>query len=144
LPDEVVCKALNLSEQVQELLCSKAEEPLEQVALAQAEAFEEFCSLYPKKRGLLDPKEKLATAKAWKGCEARGWMGGDILRALNEARYSKVWTDENGRYIPSAEKFLEEEQMRQFLPIGFQPRSSTPSYPSTESNELLELLSRLY
>jgi hypothetical protein len=95
------------------------------VTLEDSQAFEEFCEIYPKKRGLLDPKEKVAVAKAWKGCETRGWHPYDILRALKEALTSKSWTENDGRFIPTAEKFLNEEQMRQFLSIGFKPNGGS-------------------
>ena len=83
--------------------------------------FEAFASLYPRKADF-SVRNIAITRKFWKQCEGNGWTGGDILRALKEAIYSKLWTDENGRFIPSAAKFLEEEQMRNFLPVGFQPR----------------------
>jgi hypothetical protein len=134
LPDDVVCKALNLSQEVTNHLCGETETLLETVILANPSAFEEFCTIYPKKRGLLDPKEKVEVAKAWKGCEERGWLPYDIVRALKEALTSKRWCEDDGLYIPTAEKFLKEEQMRQFLPIGFNPRGGTnlASRPLTE------------
>ena len=89
------------------------------ITLANPAAFAEFCELYPKKRGLLTPEERIVAEKAWKGCEERGWHAYDIIRALKDALVSQSWTEKDGRYIPSAEKFLNEEQMRQFLPIGF-------------------------
>ena len=104
------------------------------VTLAHPDAFEEFCTIYPKKRGLLDPKEKGEVAKAWQGCEKRGWQPYDIIRALKDALISKSWTENDGRFIPTAEKFLKEEQMRQFLSIGFKPNggSTLVERPLTE------------
>ena len=104
------------------------------VTLAHPDAFEEFCTIYPKKRGLLDPKEKVEVAKAWQGCEKRGWQPYDIVRSLKEALVSKSWTENDGTYIPTATKFLMEEQMRQFLSIGFKPNggSTLVERPLTE------------
>ncbi len=134
LPDELICQALNLSQEVVGHLRGDVSIPIETVNLKNPVAFEEFCALYPKKRGLLDPKEKVEVAKAWQGCEKRGWQPYDIIRALKEALISKSWTENDGTYIPTATKFLMEEQMRQFLPIGFKPTggSTLVERPLTE------------
>jgi hypothetical protein len=134
LPDELICQALNLSQEVLGHLRGDVNIPIETVNLKNPVAFEEFCALYPKKRGLLDPKEKVEVAKAWQGCEKRGWQPYDIVRSLKEALVSKSWTENDGTYIPTATKFLMEEQMRQFLPIGFKPTggSTLVERPLTE------------
>ena len=123
LPKETVAQLFN------EALCET------KIELFDEASFEQFCELYPDKRGLLDPDEKATVREAWRGCEARGWDGETILRALKEAMVSKHWADEAGRFVPSALRFLSEEKMRQFLPIGFKPHALQKGAVDSQSHE---------
>jgi hypothetical protein len=115
LPPETVCEVLK---------CSEGAKQFRVVPLKFPKQFEEFCQIYPKRKGLVGA-ELVAVRQAWHDCEVNGWDGHDILRATRSALTSKYWTEDDGRYIPIAVKFLKEEKMRQFLPIGFNPRGGS-------------------
>jgi hypothetical protein len=99
------------------------------VVLREPQAFNRFYQLYPKKSKMRQEKEKLK--RLWHQCELDGWPGDVIVQALEAAIRSERWTEKEGLYKPNAFKFLEEELMRDFLPIGYAP---TPLVDASEEN----------
>lgn len=99
--------------------------------------YEEFYRIYPKRAGLAGTGY-LTLKAAWRRCEDEGWTGADILRALREAMHSQRWTEKEGVYKPNAHKFLNDEQFRDFLPIGKTPTASTPHQQTTTPQRAIE------
>ena len=88
--------------------------------------FAEFWEKYPKKADHQD------AMNAWKELSPTEETQRQILEALDRAKGSAQWLEENGRYIPRAAKWLRECQWANVVPLPF----STRSYDTEELEEM--------
>lgn len=88
--------------------------------------FSEFWEKYPKKADHQD------AMNAWKELSPTEETQRQIFDALDRAKSSAQWLEENGRYIPRAAKWLREHQWANVVPLHF----STRSYDTEELEEL--------
>lgn len=88
--------------------------------------FAEFWEKYPKKADHQD------AMNAWKELSPTEETQRQIFDALDRAKSSAQWLEENGRYIPRAAKWLREHQWANVVPLHF----STRSYDTEELEEM--------
>ena len=74
-----------------------------------SERFEKFFSSFPKK------SDKQTASKIFEEKQLNDVQLDYMLKVLEEDKQSKEWLNENGRYIPKAAKWLEEERYKRAL-----------------------------
>jgi DNA-binding transcriptional MocR family regulator len=76
------------------------------------EGFEQFWTLYPKKKGRKD------AAKAWAKLKPNDELHQTLITALGRHCVSEDWTKEGGRYIPNAATWLNGERWHDVLKLA--------------------------
>lgn len=88
-----------------------------------------FLKEYPKRA-----MNRLTVCAEWAALEAEGFTGLQLLGAMREARMSKQWSEDGGRYVPRAEIFLHDRRFEDFLPAAAE-RGSVKSQAEREAEE---------
>lgn len=88
-----------------------------------------FLKEYPKRA-----MNRLTVCAEWAALEAEGFTGRQLLGAMREARMSKQWSEDGGRYVPRAEIFLHDRRFEDFLPAAAE-RGSVKSQAEREAAE---------
>ena len=88
-----------------------------------------FLKEYPKRA-----MNRLVVCAEWAALEAEGFAGKRLLAAMREARMSKQWCEDGGRYVPRAEIFLHDRRFEDFLPAAAE-RASVKSQAEREAEE---------
>ncbi len=88
-----------------------------------------FLKEYPKRA-----MNRLTVCAEWAALEAEGFAGKRLLAAMREARMSKQWSEDGGRYVPRAEIFLHDRRFEDFLPAAAE-RGSVKSQAEREAEE---------
>lgn len=114
-------------------------EPKPSVTSDQAEGFDQFWRLYPKKKGRKD------AAKAWTKLNPNEELRQALISALGIHCISEDWTKDQGRYIPNASTWINGERWTDELaPASGKPSAYTnvpvhtenqyPEVPNGQSN----------
>ena len=88
--------------------------------------FLEFWGAYPNKVG------KKAALSAWEKLNPDAELRGKIMKALKEQKASDQWRRENGRYIPSPVKWLNQERWEDELKAAEQEGQYKPDFSKWE------------
>lgn len=88
-----------------------------------------FLKEYPKRA-----MNRLVVCAEWAALESEGFAGKRLLAAMREARMSKQWCEDGGRYVPRAEIFLHDRRFEDFLPAAAE-RGSVKSQAEREAEE---------
>ena len=88
--------------------------------------FLEFWGAYPNKVG------KKAALSAWEKLSPDAELRGKIMKALKEQKASDQWRRENGRYIPSPIKWLNQERWEDELKAAEQEGQYKPDFSKWE------------
>ena len=95
-----------------------------------------FLKEYPKRA-----MNRLVVCAEWAALEAEGFAGKRLLAAMREARMSKQWCEDGGRYVPRAEIFLHDRRFEDFLPAAAE-RASVKTHEQMLADEEAEARKR--
>ena len=95
-----------------------------------------FLKEYPKRA-----MNRLTVCAEWAALEAEGFTGRQLLGAMREARMSKQWGEDGGRYVPRAEIFLHDRRFEDFLPAAAE-RASVKTHEQMLADEEAEARKR--
>lgn len=95
-----------------------------------------FLKEYPKRA-----MNRLVVCAEWAALEAEGFTGKSILGAMREAKMSKQWCEDGGRYVPRAEIFLHDRRFEDFLPAAAE-RASVKTHEQMLADEEAEARKR--
>lgn len=95
-----------------------------------------FLKEYPKRA-----MNRLVVCAEWAALEAEGFAGKRLLAAMREARMSKQWCEDGGRYVPRAEIFLHDRRFEDFLSAAAE-RASVKTHEQMLADEEAEARKR--
>lgn len=87
----------------------------------QARRFSEFWAAYPRKVG------KEAARKSWRRIKPSETLLVKILSAIDKAKNSSQWQNDNGQYIPNPATWLNQGRWDDELPLGINSRQRRTS-----------------